>query len=151
MFGKVSVPRPSRKLIGMLARLWLPCCHSDYHHRSSIASDVEHGDQSSILELSFTDGTSTLAWLPSPWNLSSNWLTLGMHHSEGYGSWFVCVSVCLSMAILALQAAGRLMNNTSSLRTTRYWETKWRFSWKADMAWKRGNKTYTHCWQCLYN
>ena len=44
-------------------------------------------------------------------------------HSEGYGSWFVCVcvclSVCLSTAILALQAMGRFISNTSCFRTTR--------------------------------
>ena len=31
----------------------------------------------------------------------------------------LCVSVCLSMAILALQATGRLMSDTSGFRITR--------------------------------
>ena len=39
--------------------------------------------------------------------------------SEGYSSRFVCVcvSVCLSTVILALQTAGWLMSNTSGFRT----------------------------------
>ena len=44
--------------------------------------------------------------------------------SEGYGSWCVCVS----MAIVALQATGRFMSDTSGFRTMRSWTLKRQFS-----------------------
>ena len=50
-------------------------------------------------------------------------------HSEGYDTWSVCVSVCLSTAILALQATRRPMSNTNVFRTTQTWKIKGRFSW----------------------
>ena len=33
--------------------------------------------------------------------------------SEGYSTWSVCLSVCLSTTILGLQATGRLMSDTN--------------------------------------
>ena len=41
----------------------------------------------------------------------------------------VCLSACLSTAILALQAMGWLMIDTSGFRTMRSWKIKWWFSW----------------------
>ena len=39
--------------------------------------------------------------------------------SEGYSSRSVCLSVCVSATILALQATRRLMSDTSSFSATR--------------------------------
>ena len=41
----------------------------------------------------------------------------------------VCLSVCLSTRILALQATRRPISDTSGFRTMRAWNVKWRFSW----------------------
>ena len=40
-------------------------------------------------------------------------------HSEGYSSRSVCLCVCLSTTILALQATRRLMSDTNSFSATR--------------------------------
>ena len=40
-------------------------------------------------------------------------------YAEGYSSWSVCLSVCLSTTILALQATKRLMSDTNSFSATR--------------------------------
>ena len=57
-----------------------------------------------------------------------NLLTLGAHAQRGL-QWLVCVSVCLSMTILALQAMRRLMSDTNSFSATRAWKIMWRFCW----------------------
>ena len=49
--------------------------------------------------------------------------------SEGYCSWFVCVCVCVSPLILALQATRRPISDTNGFRTTRAWKLKGCFSW----------------------
>ena len=41
----------------------------------------------------------------------------------------VCLSVCVSTLILALQATRRPISDTSGFRTTRAWKIKGRFSW----------------------
>ena len=41
----------------------------------------------------------------------------------------VCLSVCLSTTILALQAMRRLMSDTNSFSATRAWKIMWRFCW----------------------
>ena len=62
------------------------------------------------------------------WKLQYNaWLTLGAHAQRGL-QYLVCVFVCLSTAILAVQAMVRPMSNTSGFRTTRVWKLKRRFS-----------------------
>ena len=49
--------------------------------------------------------------------------------SEGYSSRSVCVSVCVSPLILALQATRWPMSDTNGFKTTRTWKNIRRFSW----------------------
>ena len=44
-------------------------------------------------------------------------------HSEGYSTRSVCLSACLSMTILALQATRRLMSGTNSFSATKGMKT----------------------------
>ena len=50
-------------------------------------------------------------------------------HSEGYSTWSVCLSVRMSMLILALRATSRPISDIDRFRTTRAWNIEWLISW----------------------
>ena len=56
-------------------------------------------------------------------------LTFGAHAQRGLVCPCVCLSVCLSTTILALQATRRPKSDTKRFSATRVWKLKWRFSW----------------------
>ena len=62
--------------------------------------------------------------------------------SEGYGTWSVCLSVCLSARVLALQATRWPMSGTNGLWTARRWILTWWFSWNGCVPeiWRENNE-----------
>ena len=50
--------------------------------------------------------------------------------SEGYGSRSVCLCVCVSPLILALQAPNLLMNDNNGFSATSVRKVMWRFRYK---------------------
>ena len=85
-----------------------------FYHKHDEKTHLLYAFVSIVTQLSFSLSTHT-------------YLTLGAHAQRGVVC-LVCLSVCVSMLILALQATRRPISDTSGVRTTGAWKIKGRFS-----------------------